>query len=425
MRAKITLRVISSLSPGEKDVFVWDTDTKGFGLKLTIAGSIVYLVQTRLGRSLKRYTIGRHGAPWTPDMARREAVRILGKIAEGEAPASKREEKRKACTVAELCDLYLAEGCHLKRPSTLATDRGRILRHIKPLLGARRVGEVTRAYIERFMVDVADGKSAADVRTGSRGRAIVKGGKGTASRTVGLLGAIFQFAVHRSLIEVNPVRGIRRYPDRKCERFLATAEIAALGAALSEAEASGTEDPIAIAAIRFLLLTGCRRGEVLSLKWDWVDFEQRLIRFPDSKTGAKVIPLGAPALEILNKLPAVMTNPHVFASTSGIGPIGRLPEAWERIRTAAGLGEVRIHDLRHSFASVGAAGGQSLLMIGKLLGHRTASSTQRYAHLADDPLRMTADRIAGEIAACLAGAPPVRPIILSKTRARTRAAGAA
>jgi integrase len=120
-----------------------------------------------------------------------------------------------------------------------------------------------------------------------------------------------------------------------------------------------------------------------------------------------------------------MTNPHVFASTSGIGPIGRLPEAWERIRTAAGLGEVRIHDLRHSFASVGAAGGQSLLMIGKLLGHRTASSTQRYAHLADDPLRMTADRIAGEIAACLAGAPPVRPIILSKTRARTRAAGAA
>ena len=265
MRAKITLRLISTLTPGEQDAFVWDLETKGFGLKLTPAGSIIYLVQTRLGGRLKRYTIGRHGAPWTPDAARREALRLLGRIADGDPPDSKREEHRKALTVAELCDLYLAEGCHLKKPSTLATDRGRLERHIKPLLGRRRVRDVTRAHIERFMIEVADGKSAADIRTALRGRAIVKGGKGTASRTVGLLGAIFRFAVDRSLIEVNPVRGVRRFPDRKCERFLAAAEISALGAALSESEARATEGPFAIAAIRFLLLTGCRRGEALDL----------------------------------------------------------------------------------------------------------------------------------------------------------------
>ena len=273
------------------------------------------------------------------------------------------------------------------------------------------------------MIEVADGKSAADIRTGLRGRAIVKGGKGTASRTVGLLGAIFRFAVDRSLIEINPVRGVRRFPDRKCERFLAATEMVALGAVLSEAEAQATEDPVTIAAIRFLLLTGCRRGEVLALRWGWVDFEQRLIRFPHFKTGAKVIPLGAPALEILHNLPTVAGNPHVLASTRGKGPVSRLPEAWERIRTAAGLGDVRLHDLRHSFASVGASGGQSLLIIGKLLGHRTASSTQRYAHLSDDPLRSTADRIAGEIAARLAGKRPVSHSAPSGTRTHKRALG--
>src|SRR5262249_25947033 len=151
------------------------------------------------------------------------------------------------------------------------------------------------------------------------------------------------------------------------------------------------EDFFSIAAIRFLLLTGCRKGEALGLKWDWVKFDDQSIRYPDSKTGSKVMPIGAPVLQLLSEIPPIANNPYVFASAKGVGPVGRLPETWESIKANAGLEGVRLHDLRHSFASVGASAGDSLLIIGKLLGHRTASSTHRYAHLSDNPLRSAAD----------------------------------
>lgn len=403
MAAKLTKRTVDAATARDADRFVWDGDVSGFGLKVTPAGRKVYILQYRIGGRAgvtRRYTIGKHGAPWTPETARKEAERLLGDVASGRDPASAREARKRELTLTALCDQYLAEGCATKKASTLATDRARIERHIKPLLGRKRIGELTRADVERFMQDIAVGKTKADVKTKRRGRAIVRGGKGTATRTVGLLGGILSFAVERRWLAVNPARGVRRFPDRKSERFLSAAELQALGAALTQAEADG-KPMQAITAIRLLTLTGCRRGEILGLRWDWVDFERACLRLPDSKTGAKVVPLGAPALALLASLERQKDCPFVLPATKGEGHYTGLPRVWSALRKAAGLGDVRLHDLRHSFASVAAAGGDSLLMIGKLLGHRHAATTHRYAHLAPDPVKAAADRIAKAIAASM------------------------
>ena len=181
MRGKIIKRAVDALGPGELDAFLWDTDIKGFGLKVTPAGKKIYILQYRIGGRLKRYTIGRHGSPWTPDSARKEAGRLLGLVADNKDPAETKAAAKNEKTIAQLCDQYLAEGCATKKASTLAMDRCRIERHIKPLIGRMRVGVVTRADITRFMQDVAAGKTARDEKTGSRGRSIVRGGKGVAT----------------------------------------------------------------------------------------------------------------------------------------------------------------------------------------------------------------------------------------------------
>jgi integrase len=249
----------------------------------------------------------------------------------------------------------------------LSTDRGRILRHIKPLLGRKMIADVNGADVQRFMQDVAAGKTRTNEKTRLRGRAIVRGGRGTAARTVGLLGGIFTFAVRKQLIDANPVRGVERYKDAKRERYLSAGELARLGSALREAENEG-ESRVAIAAIRLLALTGCRKSEILTLKWDYVDIERSCLRLPDSKTGAKVVPIGAPAVELLASLPRIAGSDYVLPALRGSGYFVDVPSAWVRIRGKADLNDVRLHDLRHSFASVGAAGGDSLLIIGGLLG---------------------------------------------------------
>ena len=278
----------------------------------------------------------------------------------------------------------------------------------------------------RRLSAVAGGKTKTDVKTGKRGRAIVKGGKGTATRTVGLLGGIFSYAIAEGYRSDNPVRGIRRYPGRKAERFLSSAELKALGDVLATAEkawsayqmglarwqADGCTGPrpkapndavmpTVLTAIRLLLFTGCRKSEILTLKWEHIDFERSCLRLPDSKTGSKIVLLGAPALLLLSGLTRTEGNPYVLPSAKSGGHLVGLPKAWERLREAAKLRDVRLHDLRHSFASVGAAVGDSLLIIGKLLGHRDAKTTARYAHLADDPLKAAADRISSTIASAM------------------------
>lgn len=399
---KINKRVVDSVAPAEKDSFLWDSEIKGFGLKVTPKGKRVYVLQYRLHGRLSRYTIGPHGNPWTPDEARKEAIRVLGQLLEGKNPASAKRAEKDAKTVSELCDLYLKDGAGTKSASTLATDKGRIERHIKPLLGRKRVKDVTINDIRTFMRDVAAGKTAVDVKTGPNGRARVTGGQGTATRTVGLLGGIFTYAVDGGMRVDNPVRGVKRYADKRNERFLSPQELARLGEALLEAE-RGSENKTAIAAIRLLILTGCRKSEILTLQWSHVNFERGYLELPTSKTGQKRVPIGAPVLELLARLPRMEGNPFVLSGeVEGKHFVG-VPKAWIRLRKAAGLEDVRLHDLRHSFASVGAGAGMGLGVVGKILGHRDPKTTARYAHIADDPAKASADRISGTIQSALNG----------------------
>ena len=391
---RITKRTIDALQPQDRDYVRWDGVLTGFGVRVRTGGSKSFVAAYRLGgrnTPWRRVTIGAVGTI-TVEVARKEAERIIASARLGQDHAAQKAKKRAEMTVGEVCDLYLAEGCETKKASTLATDRGRIERHIKPLLGKRLIGEVARAEIEKFMRDVANGKTATDVKTGVHGRAIVEGGKGTATRTIGLIGGIFSFAVSRHLRADNPVRGVKRYPDKKSETFLTPAELSRLGEALSAAEASGA-NPAAVAIIRLLAFTGARKSEISALRWSEVDLERGYIRLGDSKTGAKVFPIGAPAIEVLAGLPCIEGASFVFPATSGTASFQGADKVWRKVRAAAGFPKLRIHDLRHSFASAGLARGDALPVIGAILGHADVKTTSRYAHLADDPIKKAADEI--------------------------------
>jgi integrase len=399
---KITKAVVDRLQPGQK---AWDIDTTGFGVRCQRKYKVFILKYRLLGRP-RWYTIGKLGSPWTVEMARREAKRLLGQVAAGIDPAEARDETKNDLKISELCDLYLKEGCITKKASTLATDRGRIERHIKPVLGKMRVRQVRRADVEKLLREVAAGKTAIDEKTGPGRRAIVTGGKGTATKAVALLGAIFNFAVDRGLRPDNPAQGVKTFKALNAERFLSAEELSRLGEALSGAEKEGA-NPFAIAAIRLLALTGARKSEILTLHWKsnsagsgHVDFEHGCLHLTDSKTGSKRVPLGAPALEILADMPKIEGNPYVFPSKAS-GHYAGLQKVWDQIRRRAGLDDVRLHDLRHSYASTAVASGDSLYLVGKILGHQQASTTQRYAHLSDDPLRDVADRTAKKIASAM------------------------
>uniref|UniRef100_UPI0035692ADC tyrosine-type recombinase/integrase n=1 Tax=Sneathiella sp. TaxID=1964365 RepID=UPI0035692ADC len=320
------------------------------------------------------------------------ASQILGLVAHGEDPATAKQAEKMVLTVAQLCDRYLEHGAATKKASTLATDRGRIERHIKPLLGRMRVPDVKRSDVTRFLQDVAAGKTAVDVKTKARGRAIVRGGKGTATRTVGLLGGIFSFAIESGWISENPVRGVKRYRDNRNERFLDAAELTKLGAALDAAEVKA-ENPYALAIIRLLVLTGARKGEIESVRWSEVDWQYCYLRLSDSKTGQKLVMLNGAALEVLKAVPRQNASGFVFPATRSEGYYAGTSKVWRRIRHDAGLAGVRLHDLRHSFASMAVSGGASLPVIGALLGHRDDSTTARYAHLANDPVRQVSNQI--------------------------------
>ncbi|MCP4101202.1 MAG: integrase arm-type DNA-binding domain-containing protein, partial [Lentisphaerae bacterium] len=292
MSNKLTKMGIDRAKLSDGDYFLWDGDLKGFGIKIAKGGRKTYVCKYRVGSGrsapTRRMTIGAHGSPWTVDQARIEARKILGRVANGEDPAKEKQDTKKQITVAELCDLYLEQGTGTKKASTIATDEGRIERHIKPLLGKKKVPDVTRADIKRFLQDVANGKTATDVKTGLHGRAIVRGGKGTASRTVGLLGGIFTYAFDCGFIEINPVRGVKRFPDKKGQRYLSQKELVALGQAMHEAIEHG-ENPYAIAILKLLIFTGARKAEIEMLKWSEVDFDGGYLRLEDSKTGQKAI----------------------------------------------------------------------------------------------------------------------------------------
>jgi len=415
---KITKKLVDTLMPSGRDGVVWDDELTGFGIRITGGGVKSYVVQYRIMGRSRRMTIARHGV-MTPEEARKEARLILADVARGLDPAEARDEQRRDLTVSELCDLYVSEGMTTKKASTILNDKGKLERHVKPLLGKRLLRSIARADIERLQADIAAGKTAADIKGGFKSRSTVTGGRGAATRVLGLLSGVFQFAVNRNLRPDNPVRGVKRFAEKKCERFLSPAEMARLGKALAELVDEGTS-AVPINAVRLLALTGCRRGEITGLRWEWVDWDRACIRFPDSKTGAKVVPLGAAALGLLTEMQGAARVGFVFPGNGRDGTTTAVWKAWEKVRQRAELPDVRIHDLRHSFASVGASGGDSLVVIGALLGHRDTTTTARYAHLSNDPLKAAADRIAGSIAAAMKGE-TVKVVPLASGKRRKRA----
>ena len=399
---KIGLREVKALKPGE---VAWDPTLPGFGVRRQRSEVVAYFLKSRTTEGRQRWhTIGRHGAPWTPDTARDEAKRLLGEVVQGADPAAEKQAKRKAQTVAELCEMYWADAeagrlmtrrRAAKKASTLLSDKGRIEKHIKPLLGRLKVGSVTREDIEAFMHAVAEGKTAARSKTGrKRGLSNVRGGMGTASRTVGLLGAIFTYSVRHRMRRDNPVHGVMRPADGTRQRRLAELEYAALGTALKQAVA---EDiwPAAIAAVSFLVLTGWRSGEALALRWGDVDLGRRTATLADTKTGRSIRPLSNAACKVLKTLGQAANDALVFPPTRGNGIMPGFRRLFDRIAKLGGLpAEITPHVLRHSFASLAADIGYSEPTIAALVGHKGHTITSRYVHSADAVLLAAADAVA-------------------------------
>jgi integrase len=417
-RKRIGLRDVRALGPGEE---VWDAAVAGFGARRQKGSAVSYVLmyRTRDGRQ-RRYTIGRHGTPWTPDSARAEARRLLGDVVKGADPAADKREARDAMTVAELCDQYLADAQagrlltrrgQAKKTSTLDIDKGRIERHIKPLLGRMAVAAVDRADIERFLQAVAEGKTAGRIKTGRYGLARVAGGKGTATRTVGLLGAIFTYGVRKGGRTDNPVHGVVRYADGRRERRLSDDEYGALGDALRAAEAQEKIWPAALSMARFLALTGWRSGEAQALRWSELDLARRTATLADTKTGRSFRPLSHAACDVLRGL-ARLADDRVFPATRGDGPMVGFKKFWPKIARLAELpGDITPHVLRHSFASLAADLGYSEPTIAALVGHKGQTVTSRYVHSADAVLLAAADAVATRTAALMGEAKPEAAVV--------------
>lgn len=402
---RLTKRAIDSATPPADgaDLFIWDSEVRGFGVRVKKTGTKSFILKCRVGRLTVQTTICKVGSPYTVDEARDKARELLRDAAEGIDPRQVKKARREGITVADLADLYLGPEGKADKPNKKAsswdTDGRVIRRHIVPLLGQKQVKVLTADDIKRFQADVTAGKTALDEKMGFRKRAIVKGGKSVARLATVVLGAMLQFGIKQGALTNNPAKGVELNVNDKRERFLSEKEVATIAEGMTILESIGMLHATIGTAIRLLLLTGCRKNEIAGLKWEWVDFDHRCLRLPDSKTGAKVVPLGGPPLKLLADIQR--KSKWVLPAIKGEGHVVGLQRAWETVRVWCGLEEVRIHDLRHSFASFAAADGASLYLIGKVLGHSQTRTTERYAHLADDPLKTVAEHTAGRIASAL------------------------
>jgi integrase len=409
-KKKLTKRVVEALpvpAQGFKDHF--DAELRGFHVRVFVSGRRSYRLKYSVGGRQRVATIGEHGPSWTADEARGEAEE-LRKVADRrrdpieEREAAERAEaeaRRRAMTVEQLVERWLTEGRAAnpaKRESSWATDARKLRRHIVPLIGAVPVQSLTKGDIESAQAKIAAGETKRDEKTGFRGRSIVRGGRGVARSAVMSLSACLAWAVDQEVIATNPALRVKKEKPRRRERFLSEAEAATLLDTLNRMEAKRSLLPVFGDMIRLLLLTGARKAEIQRLHWSEVDLARGSIVLPRerSKTGEKVIPLNAPAAAILSKREPKEGLVFPSPSDSGKSADG-LQKAWERVRSHAKLHDVRIHDLRHSFASFAVAGGASLPLIAKALGHSQTATTERYAHLGDDPVRQVSERVGRRI----------------------------
>jgi integrase len=382
---KLTKRVVDATkAASDHDVFRWDTELRGFGLRVKPTEVKSYIIQyrTTAGTS-RRVTIGQHGR-LTADEARTLAKIQLGRVARGDDPAAEKANARDGVSLAAFAERYFSDhAATKKKPSSVRMDRINLQKHILPILGRKRIDTLGRADMVRLHQSMRDTP-------------------GAANRCIALLSKMMNLAEQwgERLDGSNPCRHVEKYREKKRGRFLSTAELARLGAACKRCEQDGTIAFSFSALVRLLIFTGARLSEIQKAQWDWVDLELGVLCLPDSKTGAKTIMLAAPALEVLARLPRMEGNPYIITGENDRYLVN-VWKQWAILREVANLKDVRLHDLRHSFASIGAAGGMSLNIIGGLLGHRQTQTTSRYAHLATDPLKAAANQIAGAIAASM------------------------
>lgn len=436
MQAKLTKRTVDASEAITSDLWVWDTEIKGFGLRVRPNGRKAYVVEYRPGEGgrraqKRRYTIGAHGSPWTPDTARTEAKRVLALVEQGKDPAAEKQAGKKAETMAEMCAKFLAEHVEIKRKGRTADEYKRLIdKIILPTLGSKKVKDVVRQDVAKLHHKL----QATPYQ---------------ANRVLAVLSKLFNLAEAWGIRSdgTNPCKHIEKFEEQKRERMLSAEELAALGDTLASFDGS----VYVVAAVKLLVFTGARLNEVLGLRWEDISFEHGEVLLRDHKTsretGSKTLHLPPPALAVLTDLPRIEGNPFVIiggvpgaclvnlekpwramreAATvklwrqSKIGPVADLvvrlerelekPPTFKECREAGdaadmklpvGLTNVRLHDLRHAFASVAASSGMGLPIIGKLLGHTQAQTTQRYAHLASDPLKAAAATVADKVAAAM------------------------
>ncbi len=415
---KLTKKAVDAAVAKAKDYCLWDSDLNGFGLKVTASGVKAYIVQYRIGgRSgkTKRVTLGQHGSPWTPDAARKQAMITLGDVAKGIDVATERQKAKTESSAYQTMNEFAArfESHHASvrcKPRTQQDYTRLLQRIILPRFGKRLVRDITRADVSRLHHELAATPYQAN-------------------RTIMLLSKMFNLAeVWGERPEYsNPCRLVPKYKEIKRGLMLKPDELTRLltvldsyctdgiqhtlpksnvvtlhGASLCSAETSRALSPFAVAALRLMLFTGARKGEIVNLRWEWVDLEQGEIRLPDSKTGARTIYLSPQAVDVLRHIPRIVGCPYVIAGLNASKPLGGLQNIWERIRKQAGLEHVRLHDLRHNYASEAVCAGMSLPIVGKMLGHTQAQTTMRYAHLAAEPVKLAAAVVGERLAAASA-----------------------
>ena len=404
--ARLTKRVVDTIKPDDRPVIYYDSELKGFGLKVSPAGARTWCVEYRpgaRGRSVsKRRMVLGSASTLTPDQARNAARDVLARVALGEDPAASRSAAREMPTFREFAARYLAEEAEAKlKPRTVVNYEIYLRKHAIPVIGRIKLDRVTPSDIAKMHRQIGKAKPM------------------TANRVVECISSVYRYAAICGLVSRghNPTSHVEAFREQRRERFLNTEELGRLGDAIREAETIGILweiddskptakhipkhrrtilDPHAAAAMRLLILAGARLREILGLKWDYVDMERGLLLLPDSKTGPKAIVLNVPALAVLSALPRV--GSYVILGADSGEPRHDLNRPWKLVSKRAGLEGVRLHDLRHTHASFGASAGLGLPIIGKLLGHTQPSTTQRYAHLDIDPLRRASENIGNRLA---------------------------